>query len=158
MVASVFVKTADLPPVDYALSIRLTVEHVGIHPADHRPIRVDPAPSILQKKAGPGCLPTGADGVSGYVECPVPVTEIVGECRFQGRGIMPAEPFRILIEELDMTVECPGTALCAEIARESHVPDDISETVFRIPAEFMKFLPASPDQAPERLRECLHHL
>jgi hypothetical protein len=149
MVASVFVKTAYLAPVDDPMTVWLTVKHKGVHPADHRPVIVDPAPSILQEKAGPCGIMPGADGVSGYVECPVQVTESIGECRLQGRGIVPANPFCIVIEEMDMAVECPGTAPGAEIAGKSDLLNDIRETVFRIPAKRIEFLPASQDQASE---------
>jgi hypothetical protein len=62
---------------------------------------------------------------------------------------MAVDPFCIVIEEVDMAVECPGAASCTEIAGKSDLLDNIRETVFRIPAKRIEFLPAPHDQASE---------
>ncbi len=123
------VKAGYLPPVHISLSIGFAVEHIGIDTADGKPPVIDPAPAVFKKPARPLGIVFYLQCIAGDIKYAILVAELGIWGRFESIGFDRPYCSHVPVEQEDMAVECPGTALRAGRAPEPDVLYNTCETV-----------------------------
>jgi hypothetical protein len=108
------------------------MEHIGIDPADCKPLVIDPAPAGFEKPAGSIRIVFYPEGIAGYVKGTVLVAEFRAWRRFEGRQIYFSCLFNLPVKKEHVTVKSAGAAFCTAGAVKTDILQDTGEAVLGI--------------------------
>jgi hypothetical protein len=133
------------------------VEHVWVDTAYGKPPVIDRAPAIFKEPAGSLFIVFDFQGIAGDIECTVLVAELGIRGGFECIRIDCTCRGYLLLQQEDVTVECPGTAFRTGGAPEAYIPDDTRKTVRGVTKEGIFFSSKCSDAVRDRNKRYDNH-